>query len=501
MNPNIPKRISLLILFFIGCIAPAFSQPPAITSIQGQAVVCIPNSLPVDYTVATNSSGNFYAWSYSGPQNLILSNASSSVCSVIFPVSTANASYTLTCIASNGSGSSAPVSIIINVFEKPTVTFSGANHFCQGSSTNLSASGTIFQASSTTITYNWSPSTGLSSTNSASVTANPPVTTNYTVLVTNVVCTSTNYFTVNVNPPPVLTASVTPVICKGQNATLILGGSGTSFSVNSIATSFVSTLSPSVTTGYTIIASDVNGCNSLPTHLTLSVNPLPTVTTLNNPAAICKGQSSTLNLSGASTYSLNGIPTGPSGSQSPLTTTNYTITGKDANGCESLPVVQTLTVYALPTINVSLSPTLICTGETSTLGLSGSATTYSLDGNPAAPYASLNPSSTTSYSVSGKDTNSCVNSVLLTLLVDPCTGIKNNSAHVTDLLVFPNPSKGNFILRSSESRKISLYDQLGRLLKTLELFAGTESQLQGLSHGVYFLVTEQGQTVKLVVLE
>lgn len=97
---------------------------------------------------------------------------------------TANTQYqcAVTCIA-NGTGTSTPVTI--NVSPQPNVTVTPTEYvICSSGSAGLTAGGAD--------TYSWSPSTGLSGTTGNLVTANPGVSTQYTVVGTDVNgCTAT----------------------------------------------------------------------------------------------------------------------------------------------------------------------------------------------------------------------------------------------------------------------------------------------------------------------
>ena len=67
----------------------------------------------------------------------------------------------------------------------------------------------------------------------------------------------------------------------------------------------------------------------------LNVNPLPTLIKTGN-TNVCIGQSTTLSISGASTYVWNnGGNTSNSISVNPTTNTTYTVTGTDGNGCSN----------------------------------------------------------------------------------------------------------------------------------------------------------------------
>jgi len=83
---------------------------------------------------------------------------------------------------------------------------------CPGSSVQLNAGGGL--------SYEWSPSTGLSATNIPDPIANPLTTTTYTVTVSNNACTATNSVVISVHPPPSLS-------CLGNGDTVCVFSSGT----------------------------------------------------------------------------------------------------------------------------------------------------------------------------------------------------------------------------------------------------------------------------------
>lgn len=190
------KNYSLLLFFCIILSELAHAQlPPLMNAIQGPNLVCSQPASPKSFTASASNSPSTYNWTYAGLPGVVFSNPSSAVTSISFPYPYINASFTLFCSASNIAGTSNTASFVVTIKETPSVTFSGANIFCQGSSTNLSASPTILSSSST-LTYSWSPSTGLNSTISYSVIANPPTSTTYTVLLTLGTCTNTAQVTV-----------------------------------------------------------------------------------------------------------------------------------------------------------------------------------------------------------------------------------------------------------------------------------------------------------------
>jgi gliding motility-associated-like protein len=164
--------------------------------------------------------------------------------------------------------------VTVTVTPLPNVTaIANPSTICEGFSTTINANGTL--------TYNWSPGTGLSSTTGQSVVANPLATTTYTVTGSDqFTCTGSTQVTINVNPNPVLTISPpAPAICYGGNVTLTADGAS-SYSWNpsiglSQATGPVVSAFPNSTITYTLTGTTL-GCTST-ASVTVTVNPLPIV--------------------------------------------------------------------------------------------------------------------------------------------------------------------------------------------------------------------------------
>jgi len=154
------------------------------------------------------------------------------------------------------------------------------------------------------------------------------------------------------------------------------------------------------------------GCYDTTTH-TITVNPTPIVNT-NPDMTICRGQSAQLNATGGLNYTwapFTGLSCNncPNPVASPLTTTQYVVTGTNSFGCAAtdtilITVPQPIDVVVTPSVNICIggSTPLVVTGATTyewfpTTGLS--CTTCP---NPIA-----NPTVTTVYRVIGKDAYNC----------------------------------------------------------------------------------------------
>ena len=235
---------------------------------------------------------------------------------------TAAGSYTDTLYTSKGCDSI--IILTLTIKPLPNVTISGDTSICQGQTTTLIASGAS--------TYVW----GNAST-SSSITVSHTDTYSVTGTGANG-CTKTVTKMVTVNPT--YNTPITESICQGQSYNFhgqILTASGI----------------------YTHTLQTSKDCDSIIT-LTLTVNPLPTVT-ISGESNFCQGDNVTLTASGANSYVWNNASHNASIT---VNTTDagvftYTVTGTDTNSCTN---TATKTVTVNPTYNITVYDT-ICDGE------------------------------------------------------------------------------------------------------------------------------------------
>lgn len=182
------------------------------------------------------------------------------------------------------------------------------------------------------------------------------------------------------------------------------------------------------TTTYTVTGTTSAGC-SASANATITVNPSPTVTTTASSDTICVGASSTLTAAGASTYSwMPGSLIGTSVIVSPATTTTYTVTGTSALGCTNTATI-TITVNPLPTVVANTSASAVCAGSPVTLSGSG-ASSYTWTGG-VIDAVSFVPPSTSTYTVTGTDVNSCINTASVTVTVNALPTVVANTTAST----------------------------------------------------------------------
>ena len=102
-------------------------------------------------------------------------------------------------------------------------------------------------------------------------------------------------------------------------------------------------ISASTAGSYVITYTDTDAATAT---FNLTINALPTVIVNASAGTICNGESTILTASGASTYVWNDGNTDNPRTVSPTTTTLFTATGTDSNGCTSSGGT-TITVNAL----------------------------------------------------------------------------------------------------------------------------------------------------------
>lgn len=296
---------------------------------------------------------------------------------------------------------------------------SGAASICEGATGTYSIP-TVVGATS----YTWSVPGGTvinsgQGTTSINITAG---TTSGTISVTaNNACGSSTprTFTLTINPLPVVTITGNSTICDGGTTTLTASGGGT-YAWNTGATS--ASISPTLNFSslFSCTVTSVAGC-SASSNITVNVNALPNVTASAASSSVCDGIADTLMAAGANTYVWSSGGTTDTEIVAPNTTTTYTVTGTDNNGCVNTATV-TVNVNALPTVTASATLSTICDGSSDTLIAAG-AVSYAWNSGGTAAVEIVTPNITTTYAVVGTDANGCVNSATVTVVVNPVPSV------------------------------------------------------------------------------
>jgi hypothetical protein len=242
-------------------------------------------------------------------------------------------------------------------------------------------------------------------------------------------------------------------------------------------------------TTYTITGtSSVTGCTST-TTLTISSNPLPTVTANASATTVCAGNTVTLTGGGANTYTwTGGITNGIS--FVPTSTTTYTVTGTDVNGCTNT-ATKTITVNALPILVISASKQLYC--EKDTVGIltgnpiGGVWSGVGVFGNTFNPTVAGLGSFYVVYTYTA--TNGCTNKDSLLMKVTSCLGVDDVSDENL-FSVYPNPTTSEINVKTDVQligSDFVLYDNAGNVLRRGKIkSANTLIKLSDYSAGVYY---------------
>jgi len=393
-----------------GTIVIKVNPSPTITVNSTLASVCKGSSATL-----TAKGGSSYTWSPS-------TGLSATTGAVVMATPTTAITYVVTGINGSGCAGKDSVKISINPSPSISITASSSGNICSGGSDTMIASGAS--------TYTWTPSSSLNNSTGSTVIASPPFTATYTVIGSNASgCTDTVNITIHVTPTPTLSITPgSPGICPGDSVTLVVSGAGSytwspGVGLN-VTTGDTVIAKPAATATYTITG--LNGICSSKDSISINVGKL-VVSASAASNNLCSGDSTKLTAIGAASYiwtpstGLNNS-TGAVVIATPVTTTTYSVTGTSGSGCSDSNTV-IITVNPTPTLNLSAGAPFICFGANGTsLNASGASTyiwspsgslTCSTCANPNA-----NPTSTTTYSVTGTSALGCPASDTISLKVD-----------------------------------------------------------------------------------
>ena len=369
----------------VGITATCTNSATASVTINPTPTISINSATICPGSSATLSASGASSYTWSPSATLSSSNGSGVTAS---PASTTI--YTISGTSNFGCLGSNTVSVFVGGSISPTVN---SPIICTGNPTTLTASGGS--------TYTWSPAVGLSATSGTSVTANPTVSTTYTVLAASGACTGSVTSIITVNSIPVLTVNSSSV-CFGSSTTLTASGAfsyswSPALGLNSTSLTMV-TANPGASTIYTVTGTAATCTSSITS--TVTVNPLPTITV--NSETICTHGTATLTASGANTYTWNTSAVTSSITNSPNISTTYSVSGTSLLGCVN---TATAAINVLSNVSLSVNSSTLCLGGSATLNVSG-ASTYTWMPNTSLNSSNgssviANPNSTTTYTIIG----------------------------------------------------------------------------------------------------
>jgi hypothetical protein len=204
-------------------------------------------------------------------------------------------------------------------FPNPSISFvSSPSVFCEGKTTTISALGAN--------SFTWS---NFSTNNNIVVT--PTTHTTLIVYGANGTCIQSDSINLIVYPNPTIALTVSDQdLCLGESVSLLVSGANYYlWNTGSIMNLIYET--PLITTNYSIMGTSANGCSDSKA-VTINVHSLPQIIINSSKPNICVGESCTLTASGALSYSWSS-GTGSSLIVTPVTTSIFTVSGTDVNGC------------------------------------------------------------------------------------------------------------------------------------------------------------------------
>ncbi len=448
-------------------------NPLPIVTFSGDSSICSGDSASI-----TATGGNDYNWSTgaNGP--------------TVTVTPTADSTYTVITVDSNFCQSFDSFTVTVNAL--PVVSIAGDSAICEGGTDTLTASGGT--------TYTWS--TGDST---PSIQVNPITPTTYTVTVTDVnICSSTDSFSVAVNAVPVVTISLigSDTLCLGDSAVLDASGAQSYVWSTSDTTQSIS-VTPSVTTIYSVTGTDGNGCTGGDAQ-EIFINPLPVIS-ITGVDTICEGDTTLLIASGADTYTWDHGPGTAAVNVAPATDSIFQVTGTDANGCQSTGAI-TVVVSSLP------APTFVDNGGGNLVADPGFATyQWYFNGSPIAGATMQTYTATQNGQYSVEVTNAVGCAGISTPQDVTVTAIEFTEVF-TALDIFPNPNQGQFTVRiameQSQDLELKVVNLMGQeVYQHREGNVGTQwthqINLGEVASGIYLLeLKAEGQrSIHRVVVE
>jgi gliding motility-associated-like protein len=425
------------------------TQGPQIVATVAAASAAICSGANAVFTI-TGTAGNVVTYNLNGGSNTTATIAAGGTATVTVNAATTAQTLNLVSVANVSCSNTLSGTASVTINALPTANAGLDQTVCAGAQVTLSGAGTG--------TYSWNNSV----TNGVAFTAvnatTSPITTTYTLTVTNANnCTAQDQVNVTVNPSPIITAISNQTVCNGSQTTAITFANnltGTTYawtnntpsiglaatgSGNIAAFTAVNTGSAPVTATISVTGTN-SGCTSAPaTTFTISVNPTPTVNNFTNQT-VCAGSSNAAV-----------VPTGATtGTNYNWTNSNTTI-GLAASGTGTIPTFTavnagatavTSTVTVTPLFGGNMGTVFAEAAENGSVTLTAPAGTYFTGvqfasyGNPTGTLGSYTLGTCNSSSSLSVVQNLAVGQTTVTIPAnnatfgDPCGGVGKSLAVV-----------------------------------------------------------------------
>jgi PKD repeat protein len=385
--------------------------------------ICYGSTIQLGGTPTATGTTPPYTYSWSPVTNLDNPAIANPTVTALFTVPTV---YTLTVTDSKGCVSQRTVTV--STFPRTTVNAGIDKSVCFGSGVGIGGTPTA-SGGAPPYNYAWTPTTGLDNPTIANPIASPTVNTTYIVTVTNANnCVERDTVVITIFPRATVNAGTDKSVCIGSSVPIggtptATGGTPPYTYLWSPATGLNSTASsnptatPSVTTDYILIVTDLNGCQTRDT-VRVTVNPLPTPTiTSTRPTTFCQGDSTILDAGVFKSYLWSNNQT-----TRIITVTqagNYTVKVVNSNDCEATSPPIAVTVHPKPTpVIISQKSTTFCDGDNTMLDAGSGYKSY-LWSNGASTQTII-VTQAGNYSVTVSNANDCsAQSAPISVVVNP----------------------------------------------------------------------------------
>jgi N-acetylneuraminic acid mutarotase len=304
-----------------------------------------------------------------------------------------------------------------------------------------------------------------------------------------------------------VTTSASPnPICIGSSATLnavASGGTpGYSYLWSTGGNTQSITVSPTITTSYTVTVTDDVNCvvTSQPVIVTVQP-PLSIAINLSNDT-ICSGLPVTINVTasggdGNYNYALTPSigPGGPPYTIAPTSTTIYSVALTDGCGTPATTSTFTITVNPLPSLSLLAQEDTVCVNSTVNILIgTPSGGTYFGTGVGGNNFnASLAGAGNHAVNYLYTDSNGCSDTITINLFVDLCTGTVQIESDENGISFFPNPAENQLTVANQLEifGEIEIYNVFGKKVYESKEYSSHDNaysiDISGLSSGVYFL--------------
>lgn len=246
-------------------------------------------------------------------------------------------------------------------------------------------------------------------------------------------CTASTVFSFTPIILPAMTITSGSILCSGDTTFLTATALGSvtpySYSLNGGPLGASGTFYGLPAGTYTVSLTDGNACVGTSTYQI--TEPSPLAISFSNTPILCYGDSTvlTINASGGTSgyeYSLNGSAWQSSSIFNFITSGNYTVSVKDANGCTASTVI-TIGQPSLLSATVSTTP-ILCFNGKSTVTITASGGTlpsyqYNLSGAGYQTYNIYNNVSAGTYTVQVYDGNNCTFNTVITITQPPALAL------------------------------------------------------------------------------